>query len=343
MPEDHDAVGQEDDLLDDGLSIIPGRKRIAELPMLASLYVQVIGPQGTVWSSATGFVLRDADRAPYLITNRHVVTGQNSLNELKEDDYPRAISALRVAMPKSGPLGTWMPVALRLGDEDGRPYWLEHPVHGPWMDVVALPLGSVPEDGGLDLIPYPRTGPGTRMELGTELQVIGFPAGFDPIHDGAALGVWTRGTIAWPPSLSWEGLPAFLIDCRSRQGQSGSPVIFTASEFTSYRHASGRITTGPVHEFIGVYSGRIHKDSDIGVVWKRDAVREIVEHGMQPEPGKGPEHPWVPPLEIPLAALTDPSALSSGRPGVAAVTPAPLEPWDGGRLVSPGSTEDGGD
>lgn len=83
---------------------------------------------------------------------------------------------------------------------------------------------------------------------------------------------------------------AFLIDCRSRPGQSGSPAIFAASEFAPYRHANGSIATGPVQELIGVYSGRLHNDSDIGVVWKRDAVREIVEHGVQPELGTGPEH-----------------------------------------------------
>jgi hypothetical protein len=55
-----------------------------------------------------------------------------------------------------------------------------------------------------------------------------------------------------------------------------------------------------VHEFIGVYSGRIHDCADLGVVWKRDAVREIVEHGVRPE------NPWVAPLEVPLPSLTDP-------------------------------------
>lgn len=215
-------------------------------------------------------MLRDADRTPYLITNRHVVTGQNSLDGLKVPDNSPVISALRVAMHKAGHLGTWMPVALRLGDDDGRPYWLEHPDHGPWMDVIALPLGSVLEDDGLDLISYPHLAPAAKMGLGTELQVIGFPIGFDPIHDGAPLGVWTRGTIAWPPSLPWRNLPAFLIDCRSRPGQSGSPVIFAANEFIPYRSASGPIATGPVHELIGVYTGRIHEDSDI---WRRMEAR----------------------------------------------------------------------
>jgi hypothetical protein len=47
VPEDLDAGEKSGNLLDDGLSDIPGRKRIAELPMLASLYLQAIGPMGT--------------------------------------------------------------------------------------------------------------------------------------------------------------------------------------------------------------------------------------------------------------------------------------------------------
>ena len=303
MSEDLDAGEQGGNLLDDGLSDVPGRKRLAELPMLASLYLQVIGPMGTTGPGATGFVLRDADLAPYLITNRHVVTGQNTLNDLKVPAGTLPVSALRVAVHKARPLGTWMPVALRLGDDEGQPYWLEHPVLGPRVDVIALPLGGLLEQGGLDLITYPHLPPAARMELGTELQVIGFPIGFNPIGDDVPLGVWTRGTIAWPPSLPWRNLPAFLIDCRSRPGQSGSPVVFAANEFTRYRHASGRVETGPVHELIGAYSGRIHDAADVGIVWKRNAVREIVEHGVRPE------KPWVAPLEVPLPALTEPPLL----------------------------------
>lgn len=28
---------------------------------------------------------------------------------------------------------------------------------------------------------------------------------------------------------------------------------------------------------VGVYSGRIHKDSDLGIVWKWAVVKEIIE------------------------------------------------------------------
>ena len=33
----------------------------------------------------------------------------------------------------------------------------------------------------------------------------------------------------------------------------------------------------PVTRFLGIYSGRINKDSDIGVVWKAEAIRELVD------------------------------------------------------------------
>lgn len=33
---------------------------------------------------------------------------------------------------------------------------------------------------------------------------------------------------------------------------------------------------GPVERFIGVYSGRINAESDLGVVWKATAISELV-------------------------------------------------------------------
>jgi hypothetical protein len=33
----------------------------------------------------------------------------------------------------------------------------------------------------------------------------------------------------------------------------------------------------PVTRFLGIYSGRINKDSDIGIVWKAEAIRELIE------------------------------------------------------------------
>lgn len=47
----------------------------------------------------------------------------------------------------------------------------------------------------------------------------------------------------------------------------------------SYMSSTGGIVLGggTVEEFVGVYSGRINAESDLGQVWKALAVREILE------------------------------------------------------------------
>jgi hypothetical protein len=44
MPNDGATDARDDGPLDDGLGAVAGQKRVAELPMLASLYLQILGP-----------------------------------------------------------------------------------------------------------------------------------------------------------------------------------------------------------------------------------------------------------------------------------------------------------
>ncbi|MEW1648410.1 serine protease [Streptomyces sp. NPDC091219] len=271
----------------DGLG--PGHARPVDVAELASLYLVMIGPGGKAVAHGTGFVMRDAHHTPYLVTNRHVLTARNSKNDDHVAEGAVAPSAMMLPVMPAGHQSAWVPLVCRLGDADGRPLWLEHPTHGKLFDVVALPLDL--DESLVDLVTMPQMAPLARLDLATELFVVGFPVGFDPVVSGAGpLGVWSRGTIAWRPSWDWEGLPSFLLDCRARPGQSGSPVYFYADEFTHFRAADGETRTGPVSEFVGVYSGRIDKDSDIGIVWKRSAVLEVVNRGVRPTE----DDYWVP-------------------------------------------------
>ncbi|MFE3505944.1 trypsin-like peptidase domain-containing protein [Kitasatospora sp. NPDC059160] len=277
--------------LDDGLS--SGFPRVLELPSLASLYIQPLTPMGTVENgrAATGFIVRNTRGMPYLVTNRHVVTGRNSLDGDKSSGA--AISALRVFLPRADRLGEWLPVVLELWDasEDPddpvrRPSWLEHPDLGWKVDVVAIPLSGPSFERDLDLMAYTVSGAALpRLAVASELHVIGFPLGFDPFKAQVPLGVWTRGTIAWHPSLDWQGLPATLIDCRARPGQSGSPVVFSAAPFTRFVTSAGVIQEADTwtYDLVGIYSGRIVDGSDVGVVWKRSAIDAVVEQGVQPD------------------------------------------------------------
>jgi hypothetical protein len=230
-------------------------------PSAASLFLQ--GKQaGQVIGTATGFVVeRESQR--FLITNRHVVRGTG----VPPDQ-------LAIAHHVAGKLGTWEFRDERLFDANGNPLWFEHPNHPVDIDVAALPLTNL---AGIDVLPYDPWSPGMGLASGVSdpLSIIGFPFG---VTGGGGLGIWVRGFVATEPSLDWNGLPCFLIDSRTRPGQSGSPVI-AYSGGGAVATADGGVSffSGPVWQFFGVYSGRINADSDLGFVWKAQAVRDIIE------------------------------------------------------------------
>jgi hypothetical protein len=275
---------------------------VVEVPMFASQYLEMLTPTGRRNATGTGFFVRDSDHAPYLITNRHNVTGRHwQTNALGDRLAP---SALRLTVPVArddARAGFWTQIAVPLGDKDLRPVWLEHPKLGWRVDVVAVPLGHIQADAfgqDLDFVSYPRGGGPARLGIASDVFTIGFPIGFDPI-DEPAFPIWTRGSIAWPPKLDWNGRPAFLIDSRSRQGQSGSPVVFYADEKTDFIGGDGEVRRGPAWGLLGVYSGRLHQDSDIGVVWKRSVIDDILTNGVRPG------DPLVSELEIDVEAAAD--------------------------------------
>ncbi len=106
-----------------------------------------------------------------------------------------------------------------------------------------------------------------------EVFVIGYPFGeFGP----GQTALWTRGTVA--SEYGTPDAPFLLIDARSRQGQSGAPVV----KFDLHGNLSpfGGIVSGvgPAYVLGGLYSGRINPQSDIGTVWKSETLIEILDH-----------------------------------------------------------------
>jgi hypothetical protein len=72
-------------------------------------------------------------------------------------------------------------------------------------------------------------------------------------------------------------MPTMLIDCRTRQGQSGSPVLaFREGGAVSMSDGTTALFGGPVQRFLGIYSGRVNDESDLGIVWKASAIAELV-------------------------------------------------------------------
>jgi hypothetical protein len=251
-------------------------------PSYMSLVVMPL-VRGSSLSGATGFIATHAGRA-YLVTNWHVVSGRHPETNktlLASAAIPDELAVLH--LQSSGAELSWAWRNERLYDDDGSPLWLEHPHHGQGVDVIALPLADTEE---LELHPYDVTDPASSIAHGPSDQasIIGFPFGRT---GGGALGIWVQGTIATEPSVDHDELPQLLIDSRTRPGQSGSPVILYRPN--GYTTENGSIVNNgvPALQFLGVYSGRIHEQSDLGKVWKAVALRDILaagERGALPRP-----------------------------------------------------------
>jgi hypothetical protein len=227
---------------------------------------------------ATGFVAV-MDHSRYLITNRHVVRGRNNNTNVAFNDFGAVPDRINIYHHVAGKLGSWKLVSEDLRNSDGEPLWLEHPTHGGRVDVVALPLT---ETDGLDFYAYDPFTVEHLLDVGISrtLFAIGFPLG---VRSSGALPVWVQGTVASEPDFDYCDLPSFLIDSRTRRGQSGSPVIaYHAGGAAAAMEGGGTaIGTGPMERFVGVYSGRISQESDLGIVWKASAVADILRTGVR--------------------------------------------------------------
>ena len=259
---------------------------------LTSLFVNIHRKNGTVLGPATCFVmLAIPSRKAVLITNRHVVTYVPK--DLKEtppaDSY--LPGSLQVFFHRGQPadannfgiVGNWVPVEIPLYKEDGKPAWIEHPVYGSDMDVVALPFDDPGfRTGRIKVALFDDPDPNIIYEPADPVSVIGFP--FGDLGSGH-WPIWVNGYVASEPALSaWKGFPVLLIDCLGRPGLSGAPAVFSRRNAIVRRHGSSiaGLEPGFTYRFLGVYSGRVeetgrlNRDSTIGMVWKAEAVQELL-------------------------------------------------------------------
>jgi hypothetical protein len=253
---------------------------IIQLPSLQSLLL-LASVRGEKLGAATGFVVIH-DNKPFLITNWHVAAGRNpQTGETHPSGATPDTLTIRHFLGEESKSWQLFDEAL-LGD-DGRPLWLEHPKHGRDVDVVALPLTNL---HGVEINPHnvAERPPDKRLQANVSdwVNIVGFPFG---ISGGAGFAIWTKGGIASEPDIDWGDLPRFLIDARTRKGQSGSPVFaFSPGGPVTFANGDFAMLNGPSLTFLGVYSGRINEQSDLGIVWKSSLIREILAYGV---PGDG--------------------------------------------------------
>lgn len=242
-----------------------------------SLYIETIkkikGKQ-TILSRATGFIYKKNEEY-YLITNWHVVTGKNpyTLEEIIKNGVNLSNpEKLRIYF-HGNTLGDWKPYEVNLYKKNV-PVWLEHPKKSE-VDVVAVPFKMRVVDQlirKLYSINEIKSNEEMLLSPSTNVSIIGFPFGFTTL---GKFPIWKTGQIASDYDIDINDLPLFYIDAATRPGMSGSPVICKTN---SYLTKKGFVMSmGYAQKFLGIYSGRLPNDSDIGKVWKTRCIDEILD------------------------------------------------------------------
>lgn len=256
----------------------PSRLNV-EIPTMKSLFIEMYFGE-TLLSTGTAFLAaNDQQSHCVLITNRHNVTGRRQDTGGCISKTAAIPDNIVIYFHKNGPdIGEWKPIKLPLYRPDDSPYWIEHPRLGDKADVVALNL-----TWGSDVhkLPYYMKTQHDRSNIvvgpAEPVSVIGFPFGLSSF---GKFPIWATGFLAQELDLITPENPVFLIDCRSRQGQSGSPVIAYRSSGVRRKDGDRIVATlNPVKawEFLGIYSGRVNSESDLGMVWHVSVVEELLE------------------------------------------------------------------
>ncbi len=263
-------------------------------------------------ATGTGFFYR-ANVQDFILTARHNLTGRHwETNEFLSQNYSVAPTHLRVTLREAPPPQGYSTtpgsaaIQIRLKqylvpliDAEWKPVWREHPDYGADMDVAAVPFKN-PEPDKIQALPWepqPEDGAASKLWVTQDLSIAGYPF---RLTSGPGLPLWIRGTVASEPAFYYahreKNLPLFLIDARTRSGQSGSPVILfrlpnspIPSDDGTFRYSLGTYT-----RLLGVYTGRISKDSDLGFVWHISEAAKTCQ--MDKPDTKAPTAVEVPPL-----------------------------------------------
>ena len=251
-------------------------------------------------SRSTGFLWSYREEV-FLVTNWHCLTGINPFSGKSLSKLGARPTSVVLALATSQ-FGVKYAIELPLFDLEGEAVWFVHPTAGEQVDIAAI---RVTENILANDQPSPSLArPLNEFEskrlqafVGDELMIVGFPRNLH-IH---GLPLFKRATFATEPVL-FEDRPHFRhesdhrqvwVDCATREGMSGSPVIHVKRSMilrpygdTSYDDLLDS------YSFYGIYSGRLldaEEDpivndlfaAQIGIVWPRPLIERVVQNGVR--------------------------------------------------------------
>src|ERR1700722_140664 len=195
-----------------------------EIPTVKSLLIEMRLGETTLSTGTAILAANDQQSHCALITTRHNVTGRHQETGQCLHKTGAIPDNIIIHFHKNtAEIGEWKTIILPLYKPDGSQWWIEHPRFGAAVDVVALNL-----HWGDDVrkLPYYLKTKHDRIDMAIgpaeTVSVIGFPFG---LSSSGRFPIWATGFLAQELGLMTAESPVFLIDCRTRQGQSGSAVI----------------------------------------------------------------------------------------------------------------------
>lgn len=179
-----------------------------------------------VIATGTAF-FTSAGKRVLLVTNKHNVTGRNSQTgeylDKKYGDVPNVMSVLiPITKPKDKGFicshWQWYNIPLYINGDEEKPAWVEHP--DSMVDLVGFKFK--PQEVNIKNLVLPADDTDLPLQISNRVNVIGYPFGISTDN----FPIWCTGYVASEPAIDIKGKPLMYIDSRTRQGQSGSPVIF---------------------------------------------------------------------------------------------------------------------
>lgn len=147
-----------------------------------------------------------------------------------------------------------------------------HPALSMDIECIQDFMGAA-NDINVDLSSY--------LTASDDVFILGYPKG---ITDMYGQPIWKRATVATSPHLGWQRQKQFLVDCASREGMSGAPVISYNKGGPLQVGSTTFHDLGPVTIFLGVYASRMghvsHFEAQIGTVWQKVLVDEIIDDAI---------------------------------------------------------------
>ena len=258
---------------------------------LYALFIEVFGTRDFDGSphrlgNATA-TLYEEGGATYLISNWHVFSGLHAQELVALDKTTSLLpTSVRVHFPKENALEEIVHCDYPLQDSSGKHLWFEHPLKNK-VDVAALPI-EPPELIATrklnDSMRQPRlVATDDFFYVTQEVWAIGFPKGIRV----SGLPIWKRATIAAEPRFSSAAeRHKILLDTATRDGMSGSPVLYVGGSPTPmiFDGSSQVVDFPPSKCLLGIYSGRIagsdELSAQLGIAWRAEAISDIVSARM---------------------------------------------------------------